>query len=470
MLFNSAIFGFFIVTLFAGYTLLCRRDLEKKWLLLIASYLFYANWDWRYLPLLWISTIIDYTAGARMESASTPGKRRLWLLASLCTNLGILGIFKYGNFLLGNASPLFDGLGIPLPTLPGNIPIGISFYTFQTMSYSIDIYRGRSKPCGNPLDFAVYVSFFAQLVAGPIVRSTEFLPQIKKMPPIVADNVAAGFQRFVLGLGKKVLIADNVGIFVDSVFASPGDFSAPTLWFAAYGFALQIYCDFSGYTDMALGIGRAFGLKFPENFNTPYLAASITDFWRRWHMSLSRWLRDYLYIPLGGSRGSRLFNYRNLLLTMLLGGLWHGAAWTFVIWGGIHGLLLAFERCAGLGKEWEQGSKPRLAIWVRQIITFHLVCLAWVVFRAASFDDLTVYLSGMLTGWSWQNYGEMHGLMWSLFLAFFVLAEYLERTFQLRTRVWDRLPGAVQGAVLAAIMLAAGLTQTDEIAFIYFQF
>ncbi len=469
MLFNSAIFGLFILIVFPLY-MAVRSDSGKKWLLLLASYAFYANWDVRYLPLLWISTLVDYTAGARMHAATSTKTRRFWLLASLVTNLGILGVFKYGNFLIGQTGSIWAALDITPPTLPGSIPVGISFYTFQTMSYTIDIYRRKTTPCGNPLDFAVYVSFFAQLVAGPIVRATEFLPQIQKMPRIVGAHVGEGIQRFILGLFKKVVIADNVGLFVDNVFATPGDFSAPTLWFAAYGFALQIYCDFSGYTDMALGIGRAFGLKIPENFNVPYVAVSITDFWRRWHMSLSRWLRDYLYIPLGGSRLSKILTYRNLMLTMLLGGLWHGAAWTFVIWGGFHGLLLAFERATGLGKAWEERTHGRFVFWARQIVTFHLVCFAWVIFRAESFGDLSTYVTRMFTEWGWYDYGERPGLLWAVALAGFVAAQYATVMLSLRTRVWDRLPAPVQGIVLGALVVAVGLTQVDEVAFIYFQF
>ena len=343
MLFNSAIFAVFILIVFPLYAL-SRGTSFARVVLLVASYAFYANWDVRYLPLLWISTLVDYTAGRRMAASDDPRTRRLWLLASLSTNLGLLGIFKYGNFLLETASPVWTAIGVDPPMLPGGIPVGISFYTFQTLSYTIDVYRRQLEPCDRPIDFAVFVAFFPQLVAGPIVRASELLPQLRKLPPIRGEEVAAGMQRFALGLMKKVVIADNVGLFVDQVFAAPSEYSAFTLWFAAYGFALQIYCDFSGYTDMAIGLGRAFGLRIPENFNVPYLAVSITDFWRKWHMTLSRWLRDYLYIPLGGSRGSQSATYRNLMITMLLGGLWHGAAWTFVLWGALHGAWLAIAR------------------------------------------------------------------------------------------------------------------------------
>jgi D-alanyl-lipoteichoic acid acyltransferase DltB (MBOAT superfamily) len=338
------------------------------------------------------------------------------------------------------------------------------------MSYTIDIYRRKIAPSESALEFALYVSFFAQLVAGPIVRSMEFLPQVRPMKDLRVERIAEGAQRFLLGLVKKVVIADNVGLFVDQVFAAPEGYGALTLWFASYGFALQIYCDFSGYTDMALGIGRAFGLRFPENFDAPYLAASITEFWRRWHMSLSRWLRDYLYFSLGGSRSSRAKTYRNLMITMLLGGLWHGAAWTFVLWGGLHGLMLAIERMLGFGRERDGPRGSPLAIGIRRFVTFQLTCVAWVMFRAESFESLGVYLSRMFGAWTWDGLGEIPGMFWTLVLVSLVAGQYLERIYRLRESVWERLPAPVQGLVLAAMVVLCGVYHVDEIAFIYFQF
>ena len=274
-------------------------------------------------------------------------------------------------------------------------------------------------------------------------------------------------QRFLLGLVKKLVIADGVALYVDHVFASPSSFSAPTLWFAAYGFALQIYCDFSGYTDMALGLGRAFGISLPENFRRPYLALSITDFWRRWHCSLSGWLRDYLYIPLGGSRRGTGATYRNLLITMLLGGLWHGAAWTFVAWGGYHGLLLAIERAAG---ERGSGDGNAIGVIIRRLLTFHLVCIGWVFFRAESFDSLWVFIARMFTIWDLGSIGQTQGLAWALLLATLVTAQGLLGETGRGARIWCRLPAPVQGAALALLVVAAGLLHVDRVAFIYFQF
>ncbi len=469
MLFNSAVFGLFIAVLIPLYMLI-RTSRWRKVLLLVASYVFYAHWDYRYVSLLALSTVVDYAAGSRLSAAPGRRSRLFWLLASLVTNLGILAVFKYGNFLVASFEPLWSAARITPPHFPDNIPVGISFYTFQTMSYTIDIYRGRTKHCGSVLDFALYVSFFAQLVAGPIVRSTDFLPQVKTMPSLRADNIASGVQLFLLGLFKKVVIADNVGLYVSNIFSSPQEYGAVTLWCGAYGFALQIFCDFSGYSDMAIGIGRAFGITIPANFNAPYLARSITEFWRRWHMSLSSWLRDYLYIPLGGNRSGRMKTYRNLMLTMLLGGLWHGASWTFVAWGGFHGALLSLERFfkKATGVEAQKGFHPGGII--RAVITFHLVCISWVMFRVDGFDQLYLYLKRMFFAWTWDGRGELRGLAWALVLLLLVLGQHAIRGEGRGASMWDRLSAPAQGFALAVLVLLVSLFHVSEVAFIYFQF
>jgi alginate O-acetyltransferase complex protein AlgI len=468
MLFNSAVFIFFAATVFTLYAAL-RTPRARASLLLIASYLFYANWDYRYLPLLLLSTLVDFTAAKRISRAAPGARRRVWLLASLLTNLGLLGIFKYGNFFLDNLTPLFPVLSDGMPKLPGEIPIGISFYTFQTLSYTIDCYRGKFQPCTSRLQFALYVAFFPQLVAGPIVRPNELLPQIRSLAGLRAPNVAEGFQRFVLGLFKKVVIADNVALFVDAVFASPDNHGSLTLWCGAYAFALQIYCDFSAYTDMALGLARAFGIRLPENFDSPYISASITEFWRRWHMSLSRWLRDYLYISLGGNRGTRWGTYRNLMLTMLLGGLWHGAGWTFVLWGAFHGGLLAFERALGVGPDASQSAGASLHRALRTVLTFHLVCLGWVLFRAPDLAATSTYVSRMFTtAPTWDSATEL-GMAWSAALLALVVFQRVAPHVEWR-RIWDGLHPSLQGAGLAALMVLVSLFRVDEVAFIYFQF
>lgn len=469
MLFNSSIFAAFIAVLLPVY-LLARFSKPRKFVLLVASYLFYADWDYRYLALLFISTAVDFYVGRRMAVAVRATERRLLLFVSLITNLGLLAVFKYGNFILDTGGWIWAALDVSLPRLPETIPVGISFYTFQTLSYTIDIYRGHRKPEESALNFALYVSFFAQLVAGPIVRSSQFLPQIRTMPELKMEPIAAGAQRFLLGLFKKIVIADNVALYVDTVFADPSAHSAPVLWCAAYGFALQIYCDFSGYTDMALGIAQGFGLKLPENFNAPYLSRSITEFWRRWHISLSTWLRDYLYIPLGGSRISQQRTYFNLMVTMLLGGLWHGAAWNFVFWGGFHGAMLAVERARG----WRLNDEPSSAIFgaslLRILLTFHLVTIAWVTFRAESFGLMATYLHRMCWAWSVEDPLLNLGLFWAVVAALLACGQYVELRYRLRETVWQRLPAPICGLALASLVIMMSLFHVDDVAFIYFQF
>ena len=303
------------------------------------------------------------------------------LLASVCVNLGLLGFFKYYNFFVDSASAVLSEWGLGISNLEIILPVGISFYTFQTMSYTLDIYRGKLKPARSFSDFALFVAFFPQLVAGPIVRAADFLPQLEHRVHIRGANLWAGTQIFLIGLFKKLMIADSVAPFVDAVHEYPGYYSPMTTWLCVLAYSLQIYCDFSGYSDMAIGCARMMGYEFQRNFNMPYLSATITEFWRRWHISLSSWLRDYLYISLGGNRKGHLRTYTNLLTAMILGGLWHGASWNFVIWGTLHGAVLA------LHKAWTGMPKP--AFWNSGLIrvlgvasTFMFVSLVWVLFRA----------------------------------------------------------------------------------------
>jgi alginate O-acetyltransferase complex protein AlgI len=480
MLFNSSLFGLFIAVVVPLYALL-KGDRARKVLLLVASYAFYAGWDYRYCSLLAISTLVDYVAGGRMHRTEAPRRRRGWLVASLVTNLGLLATFKYGNFVMENVAAVAGVDRAALPYLPGTIPVGISFYTFQTLSYTIDIYRRKTVPAEGLLDFALFVSFFAQLVAGPIVRSTEFLPQIKTMGEIRLERLAEGTHRFLLGLFKKVVIADNVGLYVDHVFASPESFGAVTLWCAPFCFALQLYCDFSAYTDMALGIGRAFNLELPENFDVPYLARSITEFWGRWHMTLSRWLRDYLYIPLGGSRGSERRTYFNLFVTMLLCGLWHGAAWNFVLFGAVHGAILCVERRLGVrakggeergmgAKGVESGGRIEVSDWLRSGANMILFALTLVVFRSQGVPAMLVHFRRMFTEWPLLDEAVRKGLLWTGALVGLIVLQRLLLAYRLKERVWDRLPAPVQAVALAVLVLVVSWFRVDEVAFIYFQF
>lgn len=468
MLFNSSIFAVFIALLLPLYALL-RASGHRKLLLLAASYLFYSHWDWRYLSLLLISTVVDYHAGRMLARTEAPGARRKWLLASLLTNLGFLGVFKYGNFIIDLAGPLWTVAGIEPMRFPGGIPIGISFYTFQTMSYTIDIYRRKAEPCERLLDFALYVSFFAQLVAGPIVRARTFLPQIEIMKDLRMGNISLGTHRFLLGLFKKVAIADNAALFVDNVFQAPGSFGALTLWGGMFAFLLQLYCDFSAYSDMAIGIGQAFGIKIPENFRNPYLARSITEFWQRWHISLSTWLRDYLYISLGGNKKGVNRTYVNLMITMILGGLWHGAGLTYVVWGALHGLFLAVERLLRIGTDMADERRSGLLGVMRGIVTVTLFGLSLVIFRAADLSTAWLYLSRMFTVWTHLD-GERMAVGWTFGLILFCTGQYLIERHRIHRPMWSELPAFAQGIALAALLYVTAWFQADKVAFIYFQF
>jgi alginate O-acetyltransferase complex protein AlgI len=394
MLFTSPVFLVFFAIVFALFSLPLGWRV-KKLVLLVASYVFYAAWNPPYILLLWFSTLFDYAVGLFLERTEAPVRRKLLLISSVVVNLGVLGAFKYADFLRESTVAICAGFGWTLELAPFSLllPVGISFYTFQSMSYTIDVYRREIPACRNLLDFSLFISFFPQLVAGPIVRASELLPQLATPRKAEPRHISWGAMLFILGLFKKVFLADAIFAKVANaafdVAATPGSLEALV---GTYAFAGQIYCDFSGYSDMAIGLGMAMGFAFPDNFRAPYAAAGFSDFWRRWHMSLSRWLRDYLYIPLGGNRRGPLRATINLALTMLLGGLWHGANWTFVVWGGLHGVLLGAQRALhGFGIE-ALLVKSRLARWVAMLLTFHVVCALWVLFRATSLShSLNIY-------------------------------------------------------------------------------
>jgi D-alanyl-lipoteichoic acid acyltransferase DltB (MBOAT superfamily) len=399
LLFNSLEFAVFLVFVLALY--LCLPQRAQNRMLLVASYVFYGAWDWRFLGLIALSTLIDYAVGLRIAASDDPARRKRWVVVSIVSNLGILGAFKYAGFFAASLGRLGEALGLDVspPVLSIVLPVGISFYTFQTLSYTIDVYRGLLKPTRNLLDFALFVSFFPQLVAGPIERATRLLPQIEGARRTTSQQLASGAWLILWGTFKKVVVADNLGALVNAVYAPGAEPTGLEVLFATYAFAFQIYGDFSGYTDVARGVARLLGVELMLNFDLPYLATSPADFWRRWHISLSSWLRDYLYIPLGGNRKGRARTYVNLMLTMLLGGLWHGAAWTFVVWGAYQGLLLALHRALApwLARVAPTTAAGRAAWWlVRVVVTFHLVCLGWLVFRAASLDDVLRLLGTLL--------------------------------------------------------------------------
>lgn len=400
MLFNSFTFWVFYVVVFALYYRFNRRG--QNVLLLIASYFFYGCWDWRFLSLIVISTFVDYAVALGISRSENPNRRKLLLALSILANLGILGFFKYYGFFAGELDRLFLAIGIPamLPTLQIILPVGISFYTFQTMSYTIDVYRGDCRATSDILDFAVYVSFFPQLVAGPIERASTFLPQVQSPRFATPDHFKQGLFLILIGLFRKVVIADNMAPIVNTIFSTPvEDLSGLEILLGIYAFAFQIYGDFSGYSSIARGVANWLGFDLMTNFHMPYFAVSPSDFWRRWHISLSQWLRDYLYIPLGGNRGGSWSTYRNLMLTMVIGGLWHGAAWTFVVWGFFHGAILcafrpfetreAMRRLQDNPLSWER--------LFRMILMFHLICVSWLLFRAESMTQV-LEMVGRMTG------------------------------------------------------------------------
>ncbi|MEM1213666.1 MAG: MBOAT family O-acyltransferase [Planctomycetota bacterium] len=484
MLFNTFEFAVFFVLVLGVYYCLTRR--AQNVMLLGASYLFYGWWDWRFCGLLLASTLVDYLVGrvmAAQDRDTLRGRRvrRACLGVSLTVNLGLLAFFKYFGFFVESAAALLESVGLQpnMPLLTVLLPVGISFYTFQTLSYTIDVYRGQRGAVKDPVTFGLYVAYFPQLVAGPIERSTRLIPQFERDRVVDGERLAGGVWLILLGLFKKMAIADAVAPYVDEAFAAGQSGDWLFLLCGAWLFALQIYGDFSGYTDMARGVSRLLGIELGVNFRQPYFASSITEFWRRWHISLSGWLRDYLYIPLGGSRGGGRWGwktYRNLLLTMLLGGLWHGAAWTFIIWGGLHGLLLAAH------KAWLRGKQPGyhdplasvgsfLKRLVFTAITFHLVVLGWVFFRAPDLTTAWAYVEGIVTLRDGEGYVGTMGLGRVAFFVGLVLLIDVPQALGRRHEVALAWPWPVRGA-LAGVMLIliCLLGPSDDTPFLYFQF
>ncbi len=397
LVFTSLAFAVFFPLVLAVHWSLRDDGWRKAWLLL-ASYVFYAAWDWRFLGLILLSTAVDFVCGLRIERAEDPGRRRGWLLVSLAVNLGLLAFFKYANWFVDSAVQ-FAGLvgwSVSERSFAVVLPVGISFYTFQTLSYTIDVYRGRLEATRRPLDFALFVAFFPQLVAGPIVRAAEFLPQLGTPRRWARVDVRGCLVLFLVGYVQKRCLADNVAFHADAVFEAPGDYSAAALVLAVLLFSIQIYGDFAGYSNMAIACGGLLGYQLPLNFDFPYLSSSVIDFWRRWHVTLSSWLRDYLYVPLGGNRRGSVRTAANLGLVMLLGGAWHGAGANFVLWGLLHGVGLAvcfvWQRRRGT----EDGGRGPFRRFAGTLLTFAWVTLLWIPFRAYTLDEAWLVLRGFL--------------------------------------------------------------------------
>ena len=469
MLFNSLDFAVFFLVVFMAYAVLPHRGQNR--LLLAASYFFYGCWDWRFLSLIAISTSMDYVVSLCIHGSQQPRFRKGCLALCISVNLGILGFFKYFNFFAESAETLLAALGFnpSLFHLQIILPVGISFYTFQSMSYCLDVYRRQLVPTRNFLDYALFISLFTQLVAGPIERASHLLGQISSPRRITWTNIQTGTWLFAWGLFKKMVIGDNVAVLADQVFSGNIEWTAGSVLLGVYAFALQIYCDFSAYSDMARGLGNFLGFDIMINFRNPYFALDPSDFWRRWHISLSTWLRDYLYIPLGGSRKGPRRTYVNLIMTMVLGGLWHGAAWTFVFWGIFHGLWLALHRLIR-GETTDAPKHSWLAHAWRRAGTFHAVCFGWLLFRAESMQVVAGMLHAMVqkprlfpefTSWLFQL--AVLGLP---LLAVQILQERTNDSLApLRLSIVPRT-----ALYMLLILLFLLLANTGSRAFIYFQF
>lgn len=475
MIFNSVQFFIFFFIVFGLYTVLNLRWQNR--MLLIASYIFYGAWDWRFLSLIWLSTWVDFYIGNKIAGAADQDSKKKFILVSVVVNLAFLGFFKYFNFFAGSLIELASTWGIHLdfPTLNVILPVGISFYTFQSMSYTLDIYYGKLTPPKKFSDFALFVAFFPQLVAGPIERATHLLPQIIQPRKMSLEKFYEGWYLILWGLFLKVFVADNLADIVDPVFAAKAVLYKEQVILGAYAFAFQIFCDFAGYSSIARGSAMCMGFDIMHNFNNPYFASNPGDFWRRWHISLSTWLKDYLYIPLGGNRKGEWMTYRNLMVTMLLGGLWHGASWTFVLWGAYHGLILILHRLAEpILKYTRVKNKTLNAVFklVKVAVFFHVICYGWILFRAQSLEQIAAMTKVLL----FSGFKLSAAQMWNLFSGLIFYVWFL-MAVQIYQYVKNDLMAVYKSHWLArglfyylCIMMILIYGVTDAKDFIYFQF
>jgi D-alanyl-lipoteichoic acid acyltransferase DltB (MBOAT superfamily) len=448
-----------LIVLPASWALM-RRPHAWRPFILAASFVFYGWWDWRFVFLLAASIVVNQVLAVAIHRAEPQHARKALLGLAVAFDLGILAYFKYTNFFLSSADNLLGTSWLTNVTLP----VGVSFYTFMAISYVVDTYRRELVPT-TLMRFAVFQAFFPHLVAGPIVRASELLPQLQEPRDPRRVDTSRAFFLIVSGLFLKVVIANHLAThIVDDVFAAPNRHSSLEVLVGVYGYAVQIFADFCGYTNIAIGVALLLGFEFPQNFNSPYAAVSLQDFWRRWHMTLSRWLRDYLYIPLGGNRKGRIVTYRNLMLTMLLGGLWHGAAWTFVLWGGIHGVGLAIERATG----WRPHT--RVQQWLGRLLTFHVVCLGWIFFRADSFGTARDVIVRLFDAWGQSSPLVTTSVVLAILVG--IGTQYVRPTAIGALLVgFRRLPVLAQAACVAvALTLVNTLGPTGVAPFIYFRF
>lgn len=483
MLFNSLDFAVFLPSVFFLYWFVFNKNLKHQNLLIVvSSYYFYGLWDWRFLFLIFFSTLVDYSIGKSLLNVTNQKKRKGLLLISVFVNLGLLVFFKYYNFFLDNFIATFKFFGHPIDIQGLNIilPVGISFYTFQTMSYTIDVYRKKIEPTDNFITFCAFVSFFPQLVAGPIERASHLLPQFTKKRTLEYDKAVDGMKQILWGLFKKMVIADNCALFANQIFDNSSELNGSTLLLGAVFFAFQIYGDFSGYSDIAIGVARLFGFDLMRNFAFPYFSRDVAEFWRRWHISLSTWFRDYLYIPLGGSRGSNWMKIRNIFIIFLVSGFWHGANWTFLVWGALNAfyflpLLLSKKNRTNIDIIAQGKFLPSFKDFLAMVFTFFITTIAWVFFRANTIQHAGSYVSGIFSSslFDMPHFKEINkGFTVILLLLFFIFIEWCGRESQFAIEnIGVRWPRIIRWSFYSFLIFCIGMFMaTYETPFIYFQF
>ena len=478
MLFNSFNFALFLPLVFILYWFISNKNLKfQNLLLLVASYFFYSCWDWRFLFLLIFSTLLDYFSGIQIYKSNNASQRKFWFWLSIIINLGFLGVFKYFNFFADSLKDLFSvfGFQVNMWSLKVILPIGISFYTFHGLSYVIDIYKKRISPEKNYIDYALFVSFFPLLVAGPIERATHLLPQIKKERTFNYNRAVDGLRQILWGLFKKIVIADNCAVYANMIFNNSADYSGSTLVMGALFFTFQIYGDFSGYSDIALGTSRLFGIELLQNFSFPYFSRDIAEFWRRWHISLSSWFKDYLYIPLGGSKGGKWMQIRNTFIVFLVSGFWHGANWTFVVWGLLNAIyflpLLIFNKNRyHLEIVANQSNLPSFKEFMFMLITFGLTVFAWIFFRANNLHHALQFVDGIFSK-SLFSVPNIRPTYIILLLLFFMMLEWLGRKDKYALeKMGFQYHSLFRWSMYTVLLIAIFIFGTKEQEFIYFQF
>ena len=475
MLFNSLVFIFFLLLVVPIYYLISKKK-YKHLFLVLSSYFFYGYWDWRFCFLLLLSTIIDFYIAKGIDRTKDLRKKKYLVTISLFSNLGILFVFKYFNFFIDSFQSVSSDLGYNLDFLHLNVilPVGISFYTFQTLSYTIDVYRKKLKHTDNFIDFALFVSFFPQLVAGPIERAASLLPQLtKKKKSFSLKQFKEGIVLIVMGLFRKVIIGDSSGRYVDQIFGNIENFKSIEILMALVLFSIQIYADFSGYSKIARGTAKLLGIELMKNFEQPYLSTNITEFWRRWHISLSSWLKDYLYFSLGGNRNGKYNTYKNLMITMLLGGLWHGASWNFVIWGGLHGAYLIIHKLILKGEKIRNTNVKsfKFSIVLNIIFTYILVLFTWLFFRAPDLNTVRLFFKKIIY-WESSEYSLLFTSITFSYIIVVVLLDFIEYRKQKHTYILDIKSSGIKLSLLFTLFLISiiYMLQVDPLPFIYFQF